>query len=1038
MLNRIIGFSLEHRTIVLLLTAALVVSGLISLASLPIDAFPDTSPVMVQVNTMVPALGPEEIEVQITYPIEQVISGLPGLKEVRSLSKFGLSQVNAIFQDGFDILRARQLVSERLTVAELPDQAGMHKPELGPIASGMGEVYHYLLKSDRYDLTELRTIQHWLVRTHLRSVPGVAEVNSWGGYEKQYHVLFDPTLLAKYDLTLDDVTLALRTNNANVGGGNLERGGQVQLIQGVGLVTNQAEIADIVIRNFGGQPIRVRDVAEVEISHEIPAGAVTADGRGEVVLGLGFMLLGENSREITQRLRHKMEEVKKLLPPGVEIEEVYARTDLVDKVLLTARDNLFHGAILVVAALFVLGGGWRAGLIVATSIPLAFLFAGNLMAEASIAGSLMSLGAIDFGILVDSSVIVVENSVRHLATAPSGRSRIDVVREACVEVRTPTMFGELIIMIVYLPILTLQGTEGKLFRPMALTVLFALIGSLILSLTLIPALAATFLPRRLHEQEPWAVRVCQRIYRPVLTWALSNRSLVLVLATVVLAATAALASQLGTEFIPRLSEHALVIATQRLADVSLEESVRYGTQIEKLLLANFPDEIDHIWTRTGRAEVATDPMGWDQSDVFITLKPLDRWKQAATQDELVAKMQPILRELPGMQLLFTQPIEQRVNEMIAGIRGDVGVKIFGDDFEHLTGYAEEVAGVLRGIRGAVDVATDQLSLLPVVRIEVDEDATARYGVARRDVLATIQALGTPQAGEVREGQRRFPLVVRLAEPYRRDWETLGQLLVCTPSGARLPLSRLARIVEVSTPATISREQSQRRTLVQCNVRGRDVGSFVAEAQTKIARLARSWSPGYSVAWGGQFEEMLRAQRRLAIVVPLAGILIFALLYASFGSVRDALLIYSGVPFAVVGGVVALAVRGMPFSISAGVGFVALFGIAVLNGLVLVSYIRKLLADGVETDQAILRASLLRLRPVLMTSATAALGFVPMMLATAIGAEVQRPLATVVFGGVISSLVLTLLVLPALYSLFGTSASPVPVASEPAVGANEAV
>ncbi len=592
------------------------------------------------------------------------------------------------------------------------------------------------------------------------------------------------------------------------------------------------------------------------------------------------------------------------------------------------------------------------------------------------------------------------------------------MREACVEVRTPTMFGELIIMIVYLPILTLQGTEGKLFRPMALTVLFALVGSLILSLTLIPALAATFLPRRVHEQEPWAVRVCQRIYRPALAWTLAHRRLVLVLAMLVLTGTALLASRLGTEFIPRLSEHALVIATQRLADVSLDESVRYGTQIEKLLLANFPDEIDHIWTRTGRAEVATDPMGWDQSDVFITLTPLSRLearghaRRAGGPDA----------NGPRGSARHAAPLHPA--DRAARQRNDRrhprrrGGEDFWRRFRAFDPICRRGGRALRGIRGAVDVATDQLSLLPVVRIEVDEDATARYGVARRDVLATIQALGTPQAGEVREGQRRFPLVVRLAEPFRRDCEALGQLLVCTPSGARLPLSRLARIVEVNTPATISRERSERRTLVQCNVRGRDVGSFVAEAQAKIDRLSRSWAPGYSVAWGGQFEEMLRAQRRLAIVVPLAGLLILALLYASFGSVRDALLIYSGVPFAVVGGVVALAVRGMPFSISAGVGFVALFGIAVLNGLVLVSYIRKLLAEGVEIDQAILQASLLRLRPVLMTSATAALGFVPMMLATAIGAEVQRPLATVVFGGVISSLGLTLLVLPALYSLFG--------------------
>ena len=548
--------------------------------------------------------------------------------------------------------------------------------------------------------------------------------------------------------------------------------------------------------------------------------------------------------------------------------------------------------------------------------------------------------------------------------------------------------------------------------------MFALLGSLILSLTLIPALSATFLPRRAHQREPWAVRLCQWIYRPILLGALRHRGLVLALAGCLLVFAAVLASRLGTEFIPRLSEHALVIATQRLADVSLDESNRYGTQIEKLLLASFPDEIDHIWTRTGRAEIATDPMGWDQSDVFITLKPLTLWRRASNQDELAAQMQTVLEDLPGMQLLFTQPIEQRVNEMIAGIRGDVGVKIFGDDFDRLSQYGQQVADVLRNIRGSVDVATDQLSLLPVVRIEVDQDAISRYGVARRDVLATVQALGTPQVGEVREGQQRFPLVVRLAEPYRRDWQALGQLLVCTPGGARLPLERLAKIEEVESPSTISREWSKRRLLVQCNVRGRDVGSFVAEAQARLDKLARTWPTGYYLSFGGQFEEMQRAQARLAIVVPLAALLIFTLLYVSFGSMRDALLISSGVPLAVVGGVLALAVRGMPFSISAGVGFVALFGIAVLNGLVLVSYIRKLLADGVEMDEAIRRASLLRLRPVLMTSATAALGFVPMMLATAIGAEVQRPLATVVFGGVTSSLLLTLLVLPVLYSLFG--------------------
>jgi cobalt-zinc-cadmium resistance protein CzcA len=930
-----------------------------------------------------------------------------------------------MFADGFDILRARQLVSERLATADLPEQSGAHKPEIGPIATGLGEVYHYLLTSDRHNLTELRTIHRWLVKAQLRTVPGVAEVNSWGGYEKQYHVLFDPARLVKYDITLADVVEALRTNNANVGGGNLERAGEIELIQGVGIVTDTAEIANIVIKNHDAQPVRVRDVADVEISHEIPSGAVTTEGKGEAVLGLGFMLLGENSREVTQRLRMKMEEIKPLLPPGVEIHEAYARTNLVDAVLVTAKDNLLHGAVLVVAALFVLGGGLRAGLIVATSIPLSFLFAGNLMAQAGIAGSLMSLGAIDFGILVDSSVIMVENSVRHLSENHASRPQGDVVHEACVEVRTPTMFGELIIMIVYLPILTLEGIEGKLFRPMAFTVLFALLGSLILSLTLMPALAAMFLPKHPQERDPWVVRMCQKLYRPVLHWGLEHRASVMVLAGSMLAIAVLAGSELGTEFIPRLNEHSIVIATTRLASVSLPESVRYGTQIEKLLLENFREEIEHIWTRTGTAEVATDPMGWDQSDVFITLTPVEQWQHASNQDELTDKMQEVLAGLPGMQKLFTQPIEQRINEMIAGIRGDVGVKIFGDDFGRLTGYAQEVATALRAIPGAVDVVPDQLALTPVLRIEVDEDAISRYGIARRDVLSTVQALGTPRAGEIREGQRRFPLVVRLAEQFRRDPQAVGQLLVSTPGGAQLPLARLAHIEQVETPTTIFRDWSKRRVLVQCNVRGRDVGSFVAEAQAKIAQLQKTWPTGYHVGWGGQFEQMQRAQERLAIVVPLAGLLIFVLLYASFHSLRDALLIYSGVPFAIVGGVIALHARGMPFSISAGVGFVALFGIAVLNGLVLVSYIKKLLADGYELRAAIADASLLRLRPVLMTSATAALGFLPMMVATAIGAEVQRPLATVVVGGVISSLLLTLLVLPVLYSLFGKAPDKTP-------------
>jgi heavy metal efflux system protein len=1022
MLDRIIKFSLEHRLVMLALVGVLIVSGVAAFRQLPVDAFPDTTPVMVQVNTTAPALTPADIETQITYPLEQVVSGLPGLREVRSLSKTGLSQITAVFASGTDILRARQLVGERIAAAELPEASGVDKPQLGPIATGLGEVYHYLLTSDRHDLTELRTIHHWIVKAQLRTVPGVAEVNTWGGFEKQYHVLFDPALLVKYDLTLDAVVAALKANNGNVGGGSIARAGENQLVQGVGRLTSTSDISGVVLKQFRGQSVRIRDVADVEIGHEIPSGAVTAQGRGQVILGMGFMLMGENSREITERLRAKMAEIREALPDGVHIEEVLARTDLVDEVLATARHNLLLGAVLVVAALFALGGGLRAGLIVATAIPLSLLFAGNLMLQAGIAGTLMSLGAIDFGIIVDSSVIMVENSVRHLSHNRTGRSTIDVVREACVEVRKPTMFGELIIMIVYLPILTLEGVEGKLFRPMALTVLFALAGSLVLSVTLMPALAGLFLPRHMSDREPLLVRVAQRAYRPVLDFVLAHRLGVLGAAVVLAAAALVMGRDLGTEFIPRLNEGSIVIATQRLASVSLDESIRYGTQLEKLLLAEFPDEINHIWTRTGTAEVATDPMGLDQSDVFITLHPRERWHRAATQDELVLHMKKVVSGMPGMMLLFTQPIEQRINEMIAGIRADLGIKIFGEDFDKLTEYTEQVAQTVAAIDGARDVVPDQLTHAAVMRITVDNDALSRYGIPRHDVLEFVAALGTPRVGEVFEGQRRFRLVVRLADKYRRDADTLGQIVVTTSNGVQLPLERLAHIEKVESPTVIWREWAKRRMLVQCNIRGRDTGSFVAEAKRRVAELSKSWPAGYHVEWGGQFEHMQRAYQRLLIVVPLAGLLIFTLLYVTFYSVRDALLIFSGVPFAVVGGIVALYLAGLPFSISAAVGFVALFGIAVLNALVLVSYIHKLTSAGHGLHEALVEAGLVRLRPVLMTSATAALGFMPMMLATAVGAEVQRPLATVVVGGIISSLFLTLMVFPVLYSLFGRPTS----------------
>lgn len=1015
MLNRVIEWSLQHRFLVVLLSFVLAATGGYSLSQLPIDAFPDTTPVQVQINTVSPALSPLEIEQQITFPVEQVIGALPRLKEVRSISKFGLSQVTVIFEEGTDVYFARQVVMERLQTVSLP--AGTPRPELGPVATGLGEVYHYLVRSEDKTLEELTTLHDWVIKPRLLSVPGVAEVNTWGGLRKQYHVLVDLSRLLKHDLTLDRVIEALQRNNLTVGGGNLVQSGELHLIRGISLTTSEEQLSNVVIASHRGVPLRIRDVAKVEIGHEIRRGAATANGEGEVVLGLGFMLMGENSHDVTNRLKARMAEIQATLPQGVRIEPVYDRTELVDQVIETVQTNLFEGAILVIAVLFVFLGNFRAGLIVAAAIPLSMLFAFNGMLRFGIAGSLLSLGAIDFGLIVDSSVIMIENSVRRLAEEDQGRSVIDVVRDASIEVRGPTMFGELIIMVVYLPILTLEGVEGKMFVPMALTVIFALAGSLVLSLTLMPVLASLFLSRKVEEKENLLVRATKWIYRPLLRGAIRFRAPVISAAVAILLGGLFLASRTGSEFVPRLSEMGIVINTVRLSGVSLEESVRYGTLLERKLKREFPDEIRDVWVRTGTAEVATDPMGIELSDVFITLTPRARWKQGETQDELTDAIRKKLEGMPGMRLVFTQPIEMRVNEMVAGIRADLGIKVFGDDLELMKEKALEVEAILKSVPGSADVYTEQVTGQPVLEIHVDQDAIARYGVPAEHVLQIVQAMGTTPIGEVRQGQRRFDLVVRLAKQYRSDPSAIGKILIPTASGERIPLSRLARIEQVEGPSTITREWQKRRIVVQCNVRGRDVGGFVEEVKGRLGKEVEL-PTGYHLTYGGQFENLERAQTRLLIVVPLALFLILFLLHASSGSVRDSLLIFTGAPFAAVGGVLALWLRDMPFTISAAVGFIAVSGVAMLNGLVLSSTLRRLASEGVPWELAIERAALLRLRPVLMTALVAALGFIPMALNTGVGAEVQRPLATVVIGGVISDNLLTLMVLPALYALVG--------------------
>ena len=1015
MLTRILEWSLHNRLVVVLGWAAIAVAGVLSALRLPLDAFPDTTPVQVQVNTTAPALAPIEIERQITRPIEWAISGLPHLQEVRSVSKFGYGQVTVTFEDGTDIYLARQVVAERLQSLEL--SAGIERPRLGPVATGLGEVFHYLVTGADKTLAELRTAQNWIIKPQLQSVAGVAEVNSWGGDERQIQVVVDPLELQRYGLSLADLGRALEANNTNVGGGTLDSAGESSLIQGIGIVTRIADIEEMIIEARKGVPIRVRDVAEVVEGREIRRGAVSADGRGEVVLGLGFMLIGENSHDVAGRLQLRLDEIRKSLPEGIEVATVYDRTTLVDRVLETVKTNLLEGALLVVAVLFVFLGNLRAGLVVAIAIPLSMLFAGNLMLRFGIAGSLMSLGAIDFGLVVDSSVIQVENVMRRLGENEGGASKLEVVRDAVVEVRTPTLFGELIIAIVYLPILTLEGIEGKLFRPMALTVVFALAGSMLLSMTLIPVLTSLVMPRRVVHRDVPLVRVLRRVYRVVLAAALRHPWGVVALALLALANGAFLATGLGAEFVPRLREGSVVINTVRLAGVSVDESVRYGVQIERALLEGFPDEIERVWTRTGSAEITTDPMGVELSDVFVTLTPPEQWRRAATQDELVEAMAADLAGFPGMRTIFTQPIEMRVNEMVAGIRADVGIKLFGDDFDALKRKAREIETVLAAIPGAADVLTEQVTGQPVLAIEVDREAIGRYGIPVKDVLAVVEALGTHEVGVMQDGEMRVAIALRIDDRFRTDIEGVGRILVTAANGDRIPLARLAKLETVEGPSSIQREWGKRRIVVQANVRGRDIAGFVAELQAALDETV-VLPAGYYVRIGGQFEHLERARKRLTIVVPLALVLIFVLLFFTYHRVVDALRVFTGVPFAAVGGVIALWVRDMPFSISAAVGFIALSGVSVLGDMVLVSAVRQHLAGGKPLHDAIAAAADERLRPVLMTALVASLGFLPMALNTGFGAEVQRPLATVVIGGVISSTLLTLVVLPVLYGLIG--------------------
>ena len=1016
MLNAVIDFSLRNRLLVIIGASAAVIAGCYALTQLDIDAFPDTTPIQVQINTVVPALGPEEVERQITIPVEQAVAGLPDIIEMRSTSKFGMSQVVLIFKDGTDIHDARNFITQRLPTAELPP--GIDPPELGPISTGLGEVLHYIITGQGTDATDLRTIHDWVIRPVMRNVPGTAEINTWGGYVKQYQVRIDPQKLIRHSLTFDEVQAAIEKNNLNVGGGNIQEQSNSLLVQGVGRTTSLDELRQIVVAAKGGVPIRLKDVAEIAIGHEIRRGAVTADGKGEAVLGLGFMLMGRNTHEVTWAMKEKLAQVRENLPANVRVTPVYDRTELVNYVIETVRKNLLEGGLLVIAVLFAFLGNIRAALIVALAIPLSMMFAFGGMWRFGIAASLLSLGAIDFGMVVDSSVVMVENCVRHLSHAPPGKTRLEIIRDAAVEVRKPTLFGELIIMIVYLPILTLEGIEGKLFRPMALTVVFALAGSMLLSLTLMPALASYLLPRKVKEREPLLMRIAHAIHLPILRFSMRHKLAVLGMAACVLiVAFGMIAPNLGSEFVPKLSEGAIVIGVVRLAGTDLDESIRSNTQIEKAILAEFPDEVQHVWSRIGTPEVATDPMGLELTDVFITLNPRDQWTKARTQEELVERLEVHLRDIPGQRLEFMQPIEHRMNEMVSGVRADLGVNLYGDDLDVLVETGNEIAAILNTIPGAADVAAQQLTGQPVLQVKVDQEQIARYGIPAEEVLDLVEAIGARQVGEVIEGEYRFPLVIRLPDKYRGSPEAVGQMLLATASGERIPLSRLARVEVVEGPSTISREWGQRKINITANVRGRDLGSFVEEARRKISQQVALPSARYRIEYGGQFENMQSAQQRLYIVVPVALGLIFLLLYLTYNNLVDALRVSTGIPFAWVGGLFALWLRDMPFSISAAVGFIAMSGVAVLDDMSLVSYVRQLRRTGMPLDEAVTKAAVTRLRPVLMTTLVAALGFLPMALSDGVGSEVQRPLATVVIGGVIGAMIMSLLVLRVLYVVF---------------------
>lgn len=1026
MIESILRLAIARRYLFLSFILVIVGIGSWSYQHLPIDAVPDITNVQVQINTPAPGYSPLESEQRITYPVETALYGLPNLAYTRSLSRYGLSQVTVVFEEGTDIYFARNLINTRLSAVKSVLPPGI-EPEMGPISTGLGEIYMYTVRAKEgatqkngqaYDATALREIQDWIIKPQLAQVKGVIEVNSIGGYNKQYHVLPDPKKLLYYHISVEDLVLALQANNDNRGAGYIERNGQQLLIRSPGQLETIEDIGNVIITEYEKVPIKIQDVADIGIGKELRTGAATQDGQ-ETVLGTAMMLIGENSRTVARDVAKKLVEIQASLPEGVVAEAVYDRTALVDKAIATVTNNLLEGALLVIVVLFLMLGNLRAALITAAVIPLSMLMTITGMVRAEVSANLMSLGALDFGLIVDGAVIIVENAVRRLAEAQHGgkhqslKERLHTVYEATNEVIRPSLFGVAIITVVYIPIFTLTGVEGKMFHPMAATVVIALLSAMVLSMTVVPAAVAVFLKGNISERESFVVTSSKKIYQPLLILALKFRGVVVALATILVALCLWLATTLGSEFVPQLNEGDIALHAMRIPGTGLDQAVEMQEILEQRI-KSFP-EVDKVFARIGTAEIATDPMPPNVADNFVILKPRSEWPDPKkTKAQLVEELETSLEELPGNNYEFTQPIQMRFNELISGVRADLGIKVFGDNLEQLVLTAKDILKTVKTIPGAADARVEQVTGLPTLSVIPNRVALGRYGLNVVELQEWVSAtIGGESAGILYEGDRRFELIVRLPENLRRDIDRLAFLPVPLPNGDYVPLQEVASLDITPAPAQISRENGKRRVVVTANVRGRDLGSFVEETKEKIASEVHI-PPGYWLDYGGTFEQLESASQRLSIVVPITLVIILSILVIAFASIKDALIIFSGVPLALTGGVLSLYLRDMPLSISAGIGFIALSGIAVLNGLVMVAFIRDQWHEQSDLMLAVTNGAMTRLRPVLMTALVASLGFVPMALNTGTGAEVQRPLATVVIGGIISSTLLTLFVLPVLY------------------------